>query len=109
MDGGHGNNTCKLVGRDCNFCAHWTRYHADNPADFSGVEIYFLDQVDDPGAREDGYPHLRRTGGWWTWGAWGHLTQCRGAIRRMMQQPRPGGLRSKWAGGCLCPFGFLKK
>ena len=56
----HKNDMCKLVGRDCNFCEHWTRYHADNPADFSGVEIYFLDQVDDPGAREDGYPHLRR-------------------------------------------------
>ena len=25
-----------------------------------------------------------------------------------MQQPRPGGLRSKWAGGCLCPLAFLK-
>ena len=31
-----------------------------NPRDLSGVEIYFVDSVENPGSREDGYPHLRR-------------------------------------------------
>ena len=50
----------RLVGKDCNFCEHWSRYHRNQPGDFSGVEIYSLDQADDPGPREDGYPLLRK-------------------------------------------------
>ena len=50
----------KLVGKDCNFCEHWKRYHTDDPTDFSRVEIYFLDQVDDPGPKDDCYPLLRK-------------------------------------------------
>ena len=29
------------------------------------MEIYFLDQVDDPGPREEGYPNLRKLEEWW--------------------------------------------
>ena len=50
----------RLVGKCCNFCEHWSQHHIDNPRDLSGVEIYFLDSVDNAGEKEDGYPNLRR-------------------------------------------------
>ena len=56
----HKCDMSRLVGKDFNFCEHWSRYHRNHPQDFSGVEIYFLDQVDDPGPREEGYPQLRK-------------------------------------------------
>ena len=84
----HKNDMCKLVGKDCNFCEHWTRYHADNPADFSGVEIYFLDQVDDSGARGDGYPHLRRIEDRWMvdMGSLGTLDPVQGCNKERLQK-----------------------
>ena len=56
----HKSDMTRLVGKCCNFCEHWSRYHTDNPRDLSGVEIYFLDSVENAGEREDGYPNLRR-------------------------------------------------
>lgn len=56
----HKSDMTRLVGKDCNFCEHWSRYHRDNPTDFSGVEIYLLDKVEDAGRKEDGYPNLRK-------------------------------------------------
>ena len=40
------------------FKARWSRHHRANPRDLSGVEIYFLESVENPGSREDGYPQL---------------------------------------------------
>ena len=86
----------RLVGKHCNLGGHWSRYQRNHLGDLSGVEIYFLEQVDDPGPSVKGYPTLRKlqTGGWWTWGAWATWTQCKGATRRMMQLARLGGLEN---------------
>ena len=56
----HKSDMTRLVGKCCNFCEHWSRHHRANPTDLSGVEIYFLDAVEDAGPKEDGYPILRR-------------------------------------------------
>ena len=52
-DPGHGR------GEDCGFCQHWAKEHSDSPGDLSHVRIVFLDQVNDPGPREDGFPRLK--------------------------------------------------
>ena len=52
-------------GEDCGFCKHWTKEHSTSLQDLSPIKITFLDQTDDPGAREDDYPHLKRLEGRW--------------------------------------------
>ena len=56
----HKSDMTRLVGKCCNFCEHWSRHHRANPRDLSGVEIYFVDSVKNPGSRDDGYPQLRK-------------------------------------------------
>ena len=94
----------RLTGKDCNFCEHWKRFHRDAPEDFSGVEIYFLDQVDDPGPREEGYPNLRKLEEWWMvdMGSLGTLDPYRDVTRKMMQLQRPGEPK-------IGPFGFFSE
>ena len=93
----HKSDISRLVGKYCNFCEHWNwkRHHRDNAADFSGVEIYFLDQVTDLHTLG-----RQKTCGRWTWVVWADLTQCRVVIRRTTQQPKPGGL-DRWVGFVL--------
>ena len=47
------------------FCEHWSLCHSDSPDDISWVRILFLDQVNDPGPREEDYPHLKALEGKW--------------------------------------------
>ena len=54
---------CK--GEDCGFCRHWAQCHSDDPGDLSPLEIVFLDQVNDPGPREEDFPHLKHLEGKW--------------------------------------------
>jgi hypothetical protein len=74
----------RLVGKDCTFSEHWSRYHRNHPQDFSGVEIYFLDQFDDPDPREEGYPHLRKLEDRWMvdMGSMGTLDQVQGCNKK---------------------------
>ena len=46
-------------GEDCGFCRHWATEHSDSPDDLSHVQIVLLDQVDDPGPREEDFPRLK--------------------------------------------------
>ena len=52
-------------GEDCGFCEHWAQSHSDSPDDISCVRILFLDQVNDPGPREEDFPHLKHLEGRW--------------------------------------------
>ena len=54
-----------LKGEDCGFCRHWSQCHSDDPQDLSPLEIVFLDQVNDPGPREEDFPHLKHLEGKW--------------------------------------------
>ena len=54
---------CKA--EDCGFCKHWAKDHSESPQDLSCVKIIFLDQVDDPGPREEDFPNLKRLEGTW--------------------------------------------
>ena len=56
----HKQDLVRGRGKDCGFCEHWARHHRGNPQDLSMWQIYFLDPVDDLGAREDDYPRLRK-------------------------------------------------
>ena len=62
-----------------------TIYNAINhPEDFPGVEIYFLGQVDDPGPREEGYPHLKKLEDKWMvdMGSLGTLNPLKGCNKK---------------------------
>ena len=61
----HRCDMVKAKGEDCGFCKHWARDHADNPQDLSCVKIVFVDQINDPGAREDDFPNLKKLEGKW--------------------------------------------
>ena len=50
---------------DCGFCKHWAKEHRDSPQDLSPIRIIYLDKINDPGAREDDYPNLKRLEGRW--------------------------------------------
>ena len=50
---------------DCGFCKHWAKEHKNSPKDLSPIKIVFLDQVDDPGAREEDFPKLKNLEGKW--------------------------------------------
>ena len=52
-------------GEDCGFCKHWQKEHSTSPQDLSAIKITFLDQIDDPGSREDDFPNLKRLEGKW--------------------------------------------
>ena len=52
------------VGEDCGFCKHWKRFHP-NESDLENLQITFLDYTDDPGARENHYPHLKKLEATW--------------------------------------------
>jgi hypothetical protein len=57
---GHKSDMSRLVGKCCSSCEHWSRHHRANSRDLSGVEIYFLDSVENPWSKEDGYPQLSK-------------------------------------------------
>ena len=50
---------------DCGFCKHWAKEHKNSPQDLSPIKIVFLDQIDDPGAREEDFPKLKALEGKW--------------------------------------------
>ena len=50
---------------DCGFCKHWAMEHQNSPHDLSPIKIVFLDQVNDPGPREDDFPKLKSLEGKW--------------------------------------------
>ena len=61
----HKRDMVKGKGEDCGFCRHWAQDHKDNPEDLSALRILFLDQVNDPGPKEEDYPKLKRLEGKW--------------------------------------------
>ena len=50
------------AGKGRNYCEQWSRHHRHrhSPRDPSFIEIYFLDSVENPGSKEDGYPQLMK-------------------------------------------------
>ena len=52
-------------GEDCGFCKHWSQCHKDAPDDLTGLKIVFLDQIDDPGPKEEDFPKLKYLEGKW--------------------------------------------
>ena len=96
---------CK--GEDCGFCRHWAQCHNDDPGDLSPLEIVFLDQVNDPGPREEAFPHLKHLEGKWmaNWGACLQWIGCMVLIFGMMPGPSStGGTTDPLP---LPPFHFL--
>ena len=55
----------KAKGEDCGFCKHWAQYHKDSSDDLTCLKIVFLDQIDDPGPKEEDFPHLKKIEGTW--------------------------------------------
>ena len=55
----HKNDMIHGRGEDCGFCRHWATDHSNSPDDLSHVQIVLLDQVDDPGPREEDFPKLK--------------------------------------------------
>ena len=55
----------KAKGEDCGFCKHWAQYHKDSSDDLTCLKIVFLDQIDDPGPKEEDFPHLKKIEGKW--------------------------------------------
>merc|ERR1712208_49525 len=104
----HKSDMTRLVGKDCNFCEHWSRYHRDNPTDFSGVEIYLLDKVEDAGRKEDGYPNLKKLEDKWmvNMGSLGTIDPIQGCNKKDDAAAKAWGTR-KWAGVQLLPIIFL--
>ena len=56
----HKSDMTRGVGKDCGFCEHWARHHKNQLQDLSMLQVYFLDSVDDPGRKQEDYPHLKR-------------------------------------------------
>ena len=54
---------CKA--EDCGFCKHWAKDHKDAPQDLSCIKIVFLDQIDNPGPREEDFPNFKKLEGRW--------------------------------------------
>ena len=52
-------------GEDCGFCKHWSQCHKAAPKDLTGLRIVLLDQIDDPGPKEDDFPKLKYLEGKW--------------------------------------------
>ena len=61
----HRSDMVRARGEDCGFCKHWAQDHKDSPTDLSWVNIVFLDQVNDPGPREEDFPNLKFLEGKW--------------------------------------------
>ena len=61
----HRSDMIHARGEDCGFCKHWAKEHSDSPDDLSCVNIVLLDQVNDPGPREDDFPNLKYLEGKW--------------------------------------------
>ena len=49
----HKTDMINCKNEDCGFCKHWAKEHADSPKDLSPIKIIFLDQVNDPGPKEE--------------------------------------------------------
>ena len=80
----HKSDMTRGVGKDCGFCEHWARYHRNQLQDLSMFQVYFLDSCEDPGRREDDYPHLKRLEEKWmvTLGSLGSMDPAQGCNRR---------------------------
>ena len=61
----HKRDLVNGLGQDCGFCEHWAQCHSDSPDDLSSIRIVFLDQVNDPGPRDEDFPHLKKLEGRW--------------------------------------------
>ena len=61
----HKCDMVKLKGEDCGFCRHWSQEHREDPMDLSSLNIVFLDQVNDPGPRDEDFPMLKKLEGKW--------------------------------------------
>ena len=72
------------IGKDCGFCEHWARHHKNNLTDMSNIEIYLLDFCEDPGRKEDDFPHLKRLEERWmvSLGSLGSLDPVQGCNKR---------------------------
>ena len=80
----HKNDMIRGVGKDCGFCEHWARHHKANLTDISKIEIYFLDNCEDPGRKEDDYPKLKNLEEKWmvSLGSLGSLDPVQGCNKR---------------------------
>ena len=80
----HKSDMTRLAGRCCNFCEHWSRHHSGAPNDLGGVQIFFLDSVEDPGPKAEGYPKLRQLESKWMvdLGSLGSLDPLQGCNRK---------------------------
>ena len=72
------------VGKDCGFCEHWATFHRGQLQDFSKLQIYFLDSCEDPGRKEDDFPHLKKLEERWmvTMGSLASLDPAAGMNKR---------------------------
>ena len=61
----HKTDMISCKDEDCGFCKHWAKEHKNSPQDLSPIKIIFLDQIDDPGAREEDFPKLKALEGKW--------------------------------------------
>ena len=64
----YSQHKCDMVkgkGEDCGFCRHWAREHKGALDDLSCLRVLLLDQVNDPGPKEEDFPNLKRLEGKW--------------------------------------------
>ena len=64
----YSQHKCDMVkgkGEDCGFCRHWAQEHKGAPDDLSCLRVLLLDQVNDPGPKEEDFPNLKRLEGKW--------------------------------------------
>ena len=61
----HKCDLVKAKGEDCGFCKHWAQCHKESPDDLSALRIVLLDQINDPGPKEEDFPNLKRLEGKW--------------------------------------------
>ena len=59
----HKSDMTNCKAEDCGFCKHWAKDHKDAPQDLSCIKIVFLDQIDNPGPREEDFPNLKKLEG----------------------------------------------
>ena len=74
----------KGIGKDYGFCEHWARHHRDNLKVISSIQIYLLDYCEDPGRKEEDFPHLKKLEEKWmvSLGSLGSLDPVQGCNRR---------------------------
>ena len=61
----HKTDMTNCKDEDCGFCKHWAKDHRNAPQDLTCINIIFLDQVDNPGPREEDFPNLKKLEGKW--------------------------------------------